>query len=133
VIPASCNYQLNFGIINALLRAFHPQNLVTVVKIEIDPALRKDLLQNENDIPGIRVILHISLKDRQSHGWALAQRYCQNDTSARLSGSILQFLFLLCVLKNGNIRRKIRAGTDCNHKKKASNKINIVPVQFLSV
>jgi len=119
VTTASRNYQLNFGIINALPPAFHPQNLVTVVKIEIDPAMRKDLLQNENDIPGIRVILHISLEDRQSNGWALAHRYCQNDTSARLSRSILQFLFLLCVLKNGNMRQKIQTATDCNHRKKS--------------
>jgi len=63
VIPASRHQQLDLRLLNRFLLAFHSKNMIAVAQIEIDPAMRKGLLQHENDIPGNQVILHIGFED----------------------------------------------------------------------
>ena len=64
MIPVCCNQQLNLGFIDGTLLTFYPQDIITVIKIEINPAMTKCLLQNKNNMRGRQMILHIGLKDR---------------------------------------------------------------------
>jgi hypothetical protein len=42
---------------------FYPEYPVAVVKIKVDLALGKDLLEKVDDIPGSQLVLHIGLED----------------------------------------------------------------------
>ena len=64
MIPVFSNQYLNIGFINSILLTFYPQNPVAVIKIEIDSAMRKCLLQTENNMTGCQMVLYIGLEDR---------------------------------------------------------------------
>jgi len=61
-MPASRYQQLDLGFFDPPLLAFYPQDPVAVIQVKIDPAMGKGLLQEENDMSGNPLILHISLE-----------------------------------------------------------------------
>jgi hypothetical protein len=62
-MPASRYQQLDLGFFDLPLLAFYPQDPVAVVQVKIDPAMGKGLLQEENNMSGNPLILHVSLED----------------------------------------------------------------------
>ena len=62
-MTASRDQQLDLGFLDLPQLALYPQDPVTVVQVKIDPAMRKGLLQEENDMSGNPLILHIGLED----------------------------------------------------------------------
>lgn len=62
-MTASRDQQLDLGFLDLPQLALYPQDPVAVVQVKIDPAMRKGLLQEENDMPGNPLILHIGLED----------------------------------------------------------------------
>ena len=63
MMPASRYQQLDLGFFDLPLLAFYPQDPVTVIQVKIDPAMGKGLLQEEDDMSGNQLVLHIRLED----------------------------------------------------------------------
>ena len=63
MISVYSDQQLNLRFFDRSLPAFYPKDPVTVVQVEIDPAMRKISPQKEDNTPGSLLILHISLED----------------------------------------------------------------------
>lgn len=49
------------------LVAFYPQNLVTILQIEVDLMIRKTPLQKKADMTGSQWVLHVGFKDLYGH------------------------------------------------------------------
>ena len=63
MMSAFRNQELDLLFCYRFLLAFNPQDPVAVVQVKIDPALGKDFLQKEGDMPGSQLILHVGLEE----------------------------------------------------------------------
>ena len=67
IIAVSHHDQLDLRFVNRSLAAFYPQDLVAVIKIEVDLVIRETPLQEETDMAGRQQILYVGLEDLDSH------------------------------------------------------------------